>query len=285
MTDTASESIPLAGTFTAPDGAAFWERRWEPAGDTKAHLVLIHGYGEHCSRYEEVARAMNDAGIAVHTYDQRGFGRSPGKRGYIKDIEALVADLGAFVAHVQPRFEDKPVFFMGHSMGGQVLAYFYITRKPAARGLIFSSPFLAFTDDVPKALLAVSGVVGRLLPWMPVDKLKLGAVSRDPAAVQAAENDPLSHHGFIHARTGAQFKRAIEYVHANMAAIDAPFLALHGTDDQLVAPAGTRVLYEKACAEDKTLEIVEGGYHELWNDLEKERIITLMTGWISARCG
>ncbi|MFP4501256.1 MAG: lysophospholipase [Candidatus Hydrogenedentota bacterium] len=284
MTDNANETIPLAGTFTAPDGAAFWERRWEPADDAKAHLVLIHGYGEHCSRYDHVARAMNGAGIAVHAYDQRGFGRSPGKRGYVRDIEELIADLDAFVAHVQPRFEGKPVFYMGHSMGGQVLAYHYITRKPAVRGLVFSSPFLAFTGDVPKALLAVSGVVGALLPWMPVDKLKLGAISRDPAVVQAAEADPLSYHGFIRARTGAQFKRAIEYIHANVSAIDAPFLALHGTCDQLVGPAGTQALYENAPAADKTLEIVDGGYHELWNDLEKARIIRLMIDWITTRC-
>lgn len=277
------ESTASSGHFWTFDGVELFERRWDAEGGTQAHLVLLHGYGEHCSRYDHVARAMNAAGITVHSYDQRGFGHSPGKRAYIRDYKALLRDLDAFLAHIKPRIGNAPLFMMGHSMGGQLAALYYITRRPPVRGLVFSSAFLQFADDVPKFLVALSGVVGVLLPWLPVGGVDTKALSRDPAVVRAADEDPLSYHGRVRARTGAQFKRAIDRIHAEMASINAPLYILHGTDDRLVPVAGSRLLHERAESADKTLRIYEGGYHELWNDLCKEEAIAGIVSWITAR--
>lgn len=279
-----SEEIAHSGTFGATGGMQLWERRWEPSGETRGHLVLVHGYADHCSRYVHVAEAFNAAGIAVHAYDQRGFGRSPGKRGRVDDYDLLLNDLEHFVAHARPRFEGKPHFMMGHSMGGQVLAAYYLTRRPQVRGLIFSSPFLAFPDHVPKALLAVSDVVGRLLPWAPVSKLDDTGLSRDPEVVAAAKADPLRYHGMVNARTGLQFKLTIERVMEEIATIDPPLLIFQGSDDQLIGPSGTRVFAERSRSRDKTYEEIAGGYHELFNDTVKDEVIAHMTRWTAERC-
>lgn len=277
-----TECMEREGTFAASDGAALWERCWEPAGGARANLVLIHGYGEHCSRYDHVARVFSGAGIAVHAYDQRGFGHSPGKRGYIADYDTLLTDLDSYLAHIRPRLGGKPLFFMGHSMGGQVLAYYYITRRPQVRGLIFSSAFLEFADDVPRILVALSGPIGALLPWLPVGNVSNEALSRDPAVVAAADADPLSYHGRVLARTGAQFKRAIDRIREGIASIDPPLYIVHGTADRLVSPRGSRALHDASHASDKTLKLYEGGYHELWNDIVKEEVIAEMAAWLQA---
>ncbi|MBP8130171.1 MAG: lysophospholipase [Candidatus Hydrogenedentes bacterium] len=277
------ETIANSGYFKTFDGVGLFERRWESDGEAKAHLALLHGYGEHCGRYEHVARPMNAAGITVHTYDQRGFGRSPGRRAYIRDYKDLLRDLDAFLAHIKPRIGDKPLFMMGHSMGGQLLVLYYVTRRPAVRGLVCSSAFLQFAGDVPKLLVALSGVVGAVLPWLPVGGVNTEALSRDPAVVQAADADPLSYHGRVRARTGAQLKFAIDRIAADMHTVDAPLYILHGTDDKLVPVAGSRLLHERAESADKTLRIYEGGYHELWNDLCKEDAIGGIVSWITAR--
>ena len=107
------------GAFKSHDGLELFERGWEPRSLARACVVHLHGYGEHCSRYAEMARVLNGAGFSVHTYDQRGFGRSPGKRGYINDFDVLLTDLDTFLAHVKPRIADRPWFLMGHSIGGQ----------------------------------------------------------------------------------------------------------------------------------------------------------------------
>ena len=271
------------GYFTSRDGLDFFERRWAPDGEAQAHIVLIHGYGEHCGRYGHVAQAFNEGGLAVHAYDQRGFGRSPGKRAYIRDFDGLLLDLDHFVDHVRPRFGGKPWFLMGHSMGGLVLARYVETRTVDARGLVFSSALLAFGEDVPRFLLPLASVLGTFAPWLPVASVDNTGLSRDPTVVEAADNDPLCFHGRTCARTGAQFQRAIQAACADFEAITAPLYVIHGAEDRIVGNAGSRLLHERCGSEDKTLKIYEGGYHELFNDLEKEAVIAGMRDWMLAR--
>ena len=271
------------GEFSASDGLAFYERRWDAEREAAAHLVLVHGYGEHCSRYAHVAAACNAAGITVHTYDQRGFGHSPGKRAYIGRFDLLLADLDAYIEHIRGRFEDKPWFMMGHSMGGMVLGAYVQTRDLDARGLVFSSPFLAFPDAVPKFLLTLSGVMGSLLPWMPVGGVDNTGLSRDPAIIEAADKDPLSYHGLVRARTGAQFKYAMARVHAAAPKIALPTYVIQGGEDRLIGPAGARRLFDGIASEDKQFKLYEEGYHELWNDVNKEEVIGGIIEWIQAR--
>lgn len=271
------------GRFKSHDGLEFYERRWEAGGEARTNLVLIHGYGEHCSRYAHVADALNNKGITVHTYDQRAFGNSPGKRAYIHDFDIYLEDLDTYLDHIRSLLEGKPWFFMGHSFGGLVLASYVETRNVDARGLAFSSPFLAFSDDVPKFLLSLAGVLGALTPWLPVSAVDTTGLSRDPKVVEAADNDPLSYHGSVRARTGAQFNIAIKKAQAGFKAITAPVYIIHGADDKIVPPAGSRMLHEGVGSEDKTLKVYEGGYHELWNDLEKDEVIDGIGEWVLAR--
>jgi alpha-beta hydrolase superfamily lysophospholipase len=271
------------GTFETSDKLSFYKREWIPDEAKRANLVLIHGYGEHCSRYDEMACALNGAGIAVFSYDQRGFGRSPGVRAFIYDFDLLLKDLDAYLACIRPSLEDGPVFMMGHSMGGMVLANYIMTRQPDLRGLIFSSPFLGFNPDVPRFVLALAGILGTLVPWLPVGAVDNTGLSRIPEVVASADNDPLSYHGKVKARTGAQFNLAIRYATAGFDKIVRPMLVLHGSGDKIVPCSGSRLLYEKAGSTDKTLKIFEGGYHELWNDLCKEEMIGDVREWMLAR--
>jgi alpha-beta hydrolase superfamily lysophospholipase len=280
-----SDKIPGSGHFKSRDGLTFFERRWMPEGDVLGHVALIHGYGEHCSRYEHVAHALNAGGFAVYTYDQRGFGRSPGRRGYIQEFQQLVEDLDVFVNAVRPRAGKQPFFLFGHSMGGLVLANYYVRYHPPVCGMIFSSPFLAVGDQVSPVLLAMAGVLGRVTPWLPVLDLELGAISRLKDVVEKAMTDPMSYHGKIHARTGAQMQMAIQQVQPKLHLIDAPLYIMHGTADRLTPIEGSHLLHEKAGATDKTLKIYEGGYHELFNDLDSELVLADIVGWLRARAG
>lgn len=271
------------GHFKSADGLKFYQRGWLPSGGARAHLVLIHGYGEHCSRYAYVGEALNRGGIAVHTYDQRGFGHSPGPRAYIDNFDVLLSDLDRYVALLTPTLDNKPRFFMGHSMGGLVLARYAETRQVEARGFIFSSAFLAFSDDIPKILLKLANVLGTLTPWLPVGGVDNTGLSRDPKVVEAADQDPLAFHGKVKARTGQQFQAAIDRAHADFPLVTTPVLVIHGSADKVVSPEGSRQLYERCGSQDKTLKLYEGGYHEVWNDLDKEVLFADIIRWIAAR--
>jgi acylglycerol lipase len=272
------------GYFKSADGLKFYNRHWTvPDTDRRAALVLLHGYGDHCARYDHVAEAFNQAGINVYSYDQRGHGKSPGKRGWIHDFNVLLDDLDHWLDHVRDELKPAPVFYMGHSMGGMVLARYAETRTFDARGLIFSSPFLAFPADVPAILLKLAGILGNCVPWLPVGGVDNTGLSRDPAVVEAADNDPLCYHGRVKARTGQQFQAAIEEAHREFDAITAPLYIIHGTADRIVDISGSRKLHEKASAEDKTFIPYEDGCHELWNDTNRDEVIAGIRGWMTQR--
>lgn len=271
------------GTFKSADGLDFYERGWEPDTEPKAHIAFLHGFGEHCSRYVEMGQVLSKAGLSVHTYDQRGYGHSPGRRAYIHDFNVLLNDLDTYLAHIRPRFGGKPWFLMGHSMGGLVLANYVETRTIDARGLVFCSSFLGFNEGIPPILLKLANILGTLTPWLPVSGVDNKSLSRDPEAVKRADDDPLSNKGAVRARTGAQFNYAISKARANFNKISAPAYIIHGSCDQLVPNEGSRTLYEQCSSKDKTLKIYEGAYHELWNDLDKAEVFAGIIAWITAR--
>lgn len=269
------------GTFRTHDGVDLYERGWEPAEPVAGRVVFVHGYGEHCSRYAETAHVMNKAGFSVHTYDQRGFGRSPGRRGEVADFDLLLQDLDAFLEHMGPRLAGEPWFLMGHSMGGLVVASHAETRGVAARGLVLSSPFLAL--GAPAILIKLAGVLGAVAPCIPVARVDYPARSRDPRAVEEARNDKLIFPGPVRARTGSEFARVVDRARANFHRINAPVYIIHGSADQIVPNEGSRLFYERCASQDKTFRMYEGGYHELWNDLEKDAVLQGICGWMAAR--
>lgn len=270
------------GRFKSRDGLDFFEMAWQPESNAIAHLVLVHGYAEHCQRYAAFAQFLNALGIAVHAYDHRGHGQSPGKRGFIASFDTLLSDLDTYFAHVQARFSGAPVFLMGHSMGGLVVTRYVQTRTIPLRGLIASSPLLA-TGDVSPVLVALAGILGKLTPNLPVLSLDTKAISRDPKEVAAYEADPLVYHGKILARTGAELNGAIKAAQARFGAITMPLFVMHGTADALAPIAGGRLLHAGAASLDKTLREFDGGYHELLNEAQRELVMTTIGDWLTKR--
>ena len=59
------------------DGTQFYTRTYAPtSGPAQAAVLFVHGFVEHCARYEWTHGAFAARGVAVFTYDQRGFGRT-----------------------------------------------------------------------------------------------------------------------------------------------------------------------------------------------------------------
>ena len=53
--------------------------------------------------------------------------------------------------------------------------------------------------------------------------------------------------------------------------------------DRVTDPQGSRQLYERAQAADKTLTIYDGLYHELLNEPEQATVLQEMTAWMDQR--
>jgi len=275
--------IESVSRFTTPDGTTLHTRQWTPDISARGAIALVHGYADHGGRYAWVASHLTQAGFAVSAIDLRGHGASPGDRAYIASFDQIVDDVARYAEAVRGQFNGLPLFVMGHSMGGLIVALYAATRKPSLDGLILSSPLLKVSDDVSPFLQRISGVVGALLPRLAVLPLDTDAISRDPEAVRGYAGDPLVYHGRIMARTGAEMTRAANRIQACMEDIVLPWLALHGTADRLCDVNGSRQLYARSRSDDKALKLFDGGYHELFNDLEKDTFMAEIVSWLRAR--
>lgn len=84
---------------------------WLPE-DCKAIVLLVHGMGEHSSRYADyVIPQLLAKQIGVITYDNFGHGKSSGKRGHCPEYESLM-DVIDIVYQKAKELSILPIFFM-----------------------------------------------------------------------------------------------------------------------------------------------------------------------------
>jgi alpha-beta hydrolase superfamily lysophospholipase len=257
-----------------------FEREWEPDGDPRAVVALVHGLGEHSGRYEHVASRFTAAGIAVRALDLRGHGRSPGPRGATR-FEPAVADLEALVRRCEER--GAPVFVYGHSLGA-LIAALWLVREPAppVAGAVLSAIGLHSALREQALKVRAARVLGRVLPKVRVKSgIDPATLSRDPAVVEAYRNDTLVHEiaslGF-----GLDALEAIDAIAAGAPRLAVPLLVIHGGEDQLAYASGARELSGLAPSVT-TLHVYDGLFHEIHNEPERERVLGDVLAWIEER--
>jgi len=165
-------------------------------------------------------------------------------------------------------------------MGGAIVTRYVLTRQPRLRGVLLSGAALEVSKEISPLLQRLSSVIGAWAPTLKTIKLDSKAVSRDPAVVEAYEQDPLNYHGATYARTGAELIRTTSLIQQDMEQFRLPVLIMHGTADRLTEPDGSRELHRRAAAADKTLKLYEGLYHELINEPEKEQVMQDILAWM-----
>lgn len=266
-------------TFASTAGSNLFEQAWL-SPQPKAKVVLVHGLGEYAGRYTHVADALNQKGITVYAYDHLGHGKSDGARAYMPSIDILRDDLVQFIEKISKISPELPLFAIGHSMGGCVLAYSLVTRTLPLKGAILSAAALKPGDDISPFLVKISSVLGAILPKLPTVKLDPTAISRDEEVVKNYEADPLIFHDKLPARTGAQMIKAMKTIMQKAAAIQLPILVLHGTADRLTNVEGSKAFFANVTSKDKQLKLYENLYHEIMNEPEKEQVIADISDWL-----
>ena len=270
------------GSFQAFDGTTIHHQAWLPDGDARAIVLLVHGLGEHSGRYGHVARALVDAGHAVHALDQRGHGKSSGKRAFVKHYDEFLRDLHQFRRIVELEHPGTPLVVLGHSMGGNIAMGYTLEHRDGIAALVLSGPALAVGDDFSPLRLKIFLAVSRVAPGVRPQGLSDEAISRDPAVVQAYRNDPLVFTGKISAGLGAALIGAMQSFPDRYEQLRLPILVLHGTDDQLADVSGSRELEAKAVNADLTAHYYEGLFHEVFNEPEQDRVLADLTSWLDA---
>ena len=259
-----------------------YRQSWFPEGPTRAAILLVHGLGEHSSRYEYFAGHCTARGFAVHALDHYGHGRSEGLRGHVERFSVYLDGLRALRDDVRGRDADLPLFLLGHSMGGLIAATFLGEDQASFRGCVLSGPALRSDAEPPALVLALVRLISWLAPTAPLLGLDPAGVSRDPDVVAAYVGDPLVHHGKATARLITELASTMRATLAAAPTIELPLLVMHGDADVLTSPAGSQALHEAARSADKTLKLYPGLYHEIFNEPERDQVLGDMSAWLEA---
>jgi len=269
------------GKFKGYKGLTIYYQCWLPDKSPKAVLLVVHGLAEHSGRYKNLVNYFVPKGYAVYALDHHGHGKSEGTRSYVDRFSDYLTDLKTFFNMVRKEHKNAKIFLVGHSMGGTIATAYAIEHQKELAGLISSAASLTATPSVSPALLAMAGVVSALAPKMGVTVLDASAISRDKAVVDAYVNDPLVYRGKVPARMGAELAKMWKQLPEQMPQIKLPMLIMHGSADQLAAPEGSKLLYERAGSKDKTLKLYNGFYHEIFNEPEHKRVMADVEAWLA----
>ncbi len=257
----------------------FFAQEWKPETSPRAVIILSHGLGEHCGRYQHVAEHMVAAGFAVLALDHRGHGKTGGKRGHAS-FKDMVLDVNHLIEEANKRYPDTPKILYGHSMGGCLVLYHAISQQPNIAGVISTSPGLAPAQD-PGSKLAFGRIIASIYPSFPMENgLLLQGLSHDANVIKAYQADPLVH-SKISARLGLDIIDNGKWVIENAEKLTLPLLLIFGSEDLLVSPAATREFAAKI-KNQATVKEWSGGYHELHNEPFKEDVIQMMIDWINS---
>lgn len=270
-------------TFSGHGGIEIVYDVWRPAGETRAVVVLAHGYGEHARRYDHVAARFGEAGLTTYALDHRGHGRSGGKRVRVRRMEEFVSDYRQLVTIARAENPGLKVVVLGHSMGGGIVFAYGVQHPGDYDLMVLSGPAIAAQQGVSAAKAILGKAIGSILPDLPIEAIDAAAVSRDPQVVADYQADPLVHRGKVPAGIGKALLLVGENMHRMAPGITAPLLVVHGAEDSLVAADGSRSLVEHVGSRDVELTVYPELFHEVFNEPERDQVIDDVVEWIQAR--
>ena len=252
-----------------------------PGENTKAVIVLVHGLGEHTGRYSHVAAMFKKQGIGFAGVDLPGHGKSDGRRGNIASYAIVSEMIDILLSSCKKTFPGVPLYLYGHSLGGGIALDYLLRKNPKINGAIVTSPWLRLSFEPPKFKVLMASVMKNIVPGLiQPSGLNVDHISHDTEVVDRYKSDPLVHdkisvslfHGAMNA--GA-------YSLAHSADLKVPVLLIHGSDDKITSPDGSR---QFAANNPKvTLKIWDGGYHELHNEPFKEEVFKYIIDWMKLK--
>ena len=272
----------IEGNFNGVRNFSIYYQGWLPDKDVKAVILIVHGLGEYCGRYINVVNHFVPLGYAVYGLDHIGHGKSEGLREGIEHFEDFTDNLTVYYNMVKVWQPNKPIFLLGHSLGGLIGTYYLLDHQADFTGAIISAPVIKISDSISPLTITMSKILSAIAPKAGVLALDATSISRDPEVVNTYANDPLVFHGKTPARLAAEMLRAMARVTAEVGKISLPFITVQGGSDKLVDPDGTRMLYEKSSSKDKTIKIYDGLYHEVFNEPEREVVLKDVETWLKA---
>lgn len=249
-----------------------------PGDNPDGVIVLLHGIGEHVRRYNQWAEMFRKENFAFTAIDMPGHGKSEGGRGKVRRYRDIYEMLDVMLKTAGRTFPGVPLYLYGHSLGGGIVLDYTLRFNPAVRAVIATSPWLRLSFEPSKMKLLLASVVKSLLPGL-VQPTGLETIhlSHDKSIVDLYNTDPLVHDK-ISAGLFSGASSSAKYALNNAANLKLPVLIVHGSDDNICSPEGSKEFCSKT--QNAELKIWDGGFHELHNEPFRDDVFRFIVSWI-----
>lgn len=321
--------VPVADhDFTKSEGVplALLRKRSAEVREPIATVVLLHGYGQNRYAWHLPSRSVScylaDAGFDVFSLELRGHGRSRHLGAHPPaDVRHYVdEDVPAAIDEIQKLTDGRPVFMVGHSLGG-LISYaaapllpgriagvvtlgspYRFTKGSTILGLVGSS-MLALDKRISlghgalelKPLAELLRVTRGLIETVPLPIRGFAPGSMEPQVINqhmalAMDSGSIAvmRNMFLSAARSRQSGRRLggmdEYADAFEAAEDLPLLIIAGAKDDLAPPASVEPGYQASRSNDKTYRVFPQGHIDLLVGRDcPQTIWPLVDSWIRTR--
>jgi predicted alpha/beta hydrolase len=217
-------------------------RRYEPAGEVRASIVIGGAMGVRQSFYEPFAQWLAQQGLQVWTFDYRGSGDSrngASLRGFEADLFDWARDYEAVIDAAKAAMRERPLYLLGHSLGAQLPGF--LQRPEQVDGLVSIAAGSGYwRENAPKLRRSILyfwfvlvPLATRLCGYFPGRRLKkVGDLPR--GVILQWRRWCLNPRYSV----GAEGESALQ----SYGRVRFPVLALSITDDELMTLAGTESL-------------------------------------------
>jgi alpha-beta hydrolase superfamily lysophospholipase len=258
------------GTFIGRGAVEIFFQSWT-VPNPRTIIVITHGMGEHSGRYGHIIQKFKGKNVSFYALDLRGHGKSAGKRAYVNSFMDYIYDLKILVDFIRHENNHTPLVLLGHSLGGVIVLKYCLTYPEDFSAIILSSPLVKLGVKVPGWKEALARYASRFIPRL---SLHSGVfpehLTHDSRVIDAVENDPL-YFTSCTARLYIELQTATREISSRANEITAPSLIIHGGDDRISAPAGSREIFEEIGSKNKELHIFQDLLHETMNETVKDR--------------
>jgi polyhydroxyalkanoate synthase len=321
--------VVRAGTSPGEDGTplAMIRKRLAGARETVAPVVLIHGYGQNRYAWHLPSRSFFNylarAGFDVFNLELRGHGRSRHLGAHPPRAVTTVVDedVPAAIDEVQRLSGGRPVYLVGHSLGGLVSYASAAVLKDRVAGVItlgspyqftrgslalslFSALLLAVDSRVDlghgafelkplsEAMRILRGFVESPIFPSPIrgyhprslEPLVLSqhmSLAMDTGSVSVLRNMFLS---AAEARRGGHCLGELTGYAEEFEALDMPLLVVAGSKDDLAPPASVEPAFLRSSSTDKTYRVFPRGHIDLIAGRDcPQTVWPLVLSWIMTR--
>jgi alpha-beta hydrolase superfamily lysophospholipase len=261
-------------TFQTHDGVELFYRYWSTEKPRGA-IVLIHRGHEHSGRMAHLVDELQLPDYAFFAYDARGYGRSPGVRGFSPSLGTSVRDVQTFVNHIVEHYSIpvENIAVIAQSVGAVVAATWAHDYAPKIRCMVLASPAFKVKLYVPFARFNL-----KVMQWLRGNffvnsYVKAKFLTHDPERIASYNSDPLITRPISVNILLALYETA-ERIVADAEAIQVPTQLLISGDDWVVHHLPQYQFLASLGASVKDVHLLAGFFHDTFGEKDRALAVT-----------